>query len=166
MASLQHQLTRSGRATRAPRSFADETFAKGSGVVGCDHFDHDYDSGDISGRQGFKSIEWRWNQDSAAFEGIEVDDRPDTHAKDLEGFVVSDGEEEAEYSDEEEEEEAEYSDEEDDETEAYCSDDEEEDNYEPLVRTHAIRPHLQQSGFASMLQRWRWRLLWAVRRRR
>lgn len=47
MASFQQpQLTRGRRATRAPRRFADETFVKGSGIVGCDHFDHDYDNGD------------------------------------------------------------------------------------------------------------------------
>lgn len=164
MASCQPvQRTRSGRATRAPTRFTDETFTKGSGVVGCDHYDHDYDNGDISGIQGFKTIEWRWNQDAEDFEKTVIDDRPDMHEEDLEGFIVSDNEEDIECSDDEDDEcecdEEEY--ESDDETAEYdlWDSDEEEDSYEPLTRTHAIRPLISNGvvgtpGFASMVQRW------------
>lgn len=82
----------------------------------------------------------------------EVDDRPDFHKKDLEGFVVSDHEEESD-SNEEEDEETEYSDEEE-EKEGLEFSDEEDEHVEPLVRTHAINHYLRQVRFASMNDRW------------
>ena len=83
--------SRSGRTIHAPRRFCDETFTKGSGVKGCDHYDHGYDQKDITGKQNFVSIEWRWNADVGIYEEHEVDDRPDQHLEDLEDFIVQDG---------------------------------------------------------------------------
>ena len=102
---------------------------KGSGFVGCDHYDLGYDMKDTTGKQGCMSLEWRWNEDSRMYEKAIVDDRPDYHLRDLEGFVVSDDDEEAVRAlQEEDEEEAAYSSEEEDEEEAaYSSEDEDEE---------------------------------------
>ena len=37
--------TRSGRITRKPTRYQDETFVPGSGIVGCDNYDHGYNDG-------------------------------------------------------------------------------------------------------------------------
>lgn len=37
--------TTSGRIVKKPRRFQDETFIAGSGFVGCDHYDMDYNNG-------------------------------------------------------------------------------------------------------------------------
>ena len=37
--------TRSGRISRKPKRFEDETFVPGSGIVGCDNYDHGYNDG-------------------------------------------------------------------------------------------------------------------------
>ena len=117
MASFQStQRTRSGRSTRAPTRFNDETFTKGSGVV--------------SDIESFKTLGWRWNQDSEYLGKTAANDTPDLHDEDNETV---------EYN-------------------AYESD-QEEDNYEPLMRTRAIRPSISNgvighNGFTSMVQRW------------
>lgn len=126
MASFQQQETsmRPRRSTHAPRRFADEVFAKGSGFVGCDHYDLGYDVKDTTGKQGCVSLEWRWNEDSRMHERAIVDDRPDYHLGDLEGFVVGDDDEEALDALPEDEEEA-YSSEDED---ADLDDEEEDDD--------------------------------------
>ena len=132
MASFQPKRTsmRPRRSTRAPRRFADEVFVKGSGFVGCDHYDLGYDMKDTTGKQGCMSLEWRWNEDSRMYEKAIVDDRPDYHLGNLEGFVVSDDDEEALRAlqeEEEDDEEAAYSSEEEDEEEAADSSEEEDE---------------------------------------
>ena len=39
--------TKSGRVVIVPKRFVDEIFVKGSGIVGCDSYDHKYDKGGL-----------------------------------------------------------------------------------------------------------------------
>ena len=45
--------TKSGRAVKQPRNFQDIKFVKGSGIAGCDNFDHGYDNGHYYNNERF-----------------------------------------------------------------------------------------------------------------
>jgi len=57
--------TRSGRSTKTPERFATLTFVAGSGFVGCDHYDGNYDNGHSYGNnnkdafQAYQDIQYK-----------------------------------------------------------------------------------------------------------
>ena len=76
------KINKKGRVIRKPIRLADEEFITGSGISGCDHYDHSYDDGDVN------PYEKMWT---------------DKSMYNLNYFVVSDGEIEKENSESEEE---------------------------------------------------------------
>lgn len=76
------KINKRGRVIRKPTRLENEEFIKGSGIYGCDNYDHSYDNGDVN------SYEKNWT---------------DKSNDNLNDFVVSDGEINEENSDSDEE---------------------------------------------------------------